>query len=134
MLSPETQAAIPAFLAKKRAQWERVKDAIHGLQFAQSGEGGGPQFVLACSTHDGAFYESLVIGQLPQVVLEPYGSPRNPRYRPAPESRKPLDKRAVDLSDDQIDQILALWDKAQSAFSLDFVASVWGPDGKWHAK
>jgi hypothetical protein len=133
MFSPDTAAKIPEHNARKLAQWERIKDTVHGLQLARSGEA-GTEFVLTCSTHDGAFYESTVFGALPQVVLEPYGSARNPRYRDVPEARKPIDKRAIDLTDDQIDQVLALWEKKQSAFSLDFVTSVWGPDGKRHVK
>jgi len=133
MFSPETIALIPDFKARKLAQWERVKDKVHGLQLAQSGEA-GTEFMLTCSTHDGTFYESIVFGALPQIVLEPYGSPRNPRYRDVPEAKKPLDKRGVDLSDAQLDTILALWEKGQSAFALDFVASVWGPGGKRHIK
>ena len=133
MFSPETAALIPAHKAKKTAQWERAKDRIPGLQLAQSGEA-GTEFVITCSTHDGAFYESIVFGALPQIVLRASGPRRNPTYRDVPDAEKPLDKRAVDLSDAQIDQVLALWEKKQSAFSLDFVTSVWGPDGKRHVK
>ena len=133
MFSPETSAKIPAHKAKKLAQWERVKDRVHGLQLAQSGEA-GTEFTITCSTHDGAFYESLVFGALPQIVLRPSGPRRNPIFRDAPEDQKPLDKRPVDLTDAQIDQILSLWDKRQSAFALDFVLRVWGPDGKLHVK
>lgn len=133
MFSVETTALIPAFKARKLAQWERVKDTLAGLQLAQAGEG-GCEFMLTCSPHDGQFYESVVFGALPQIVLEPYGSPARPKYRDAPEAKKPIDKRGVDLSDDQIDTILALWGKGQSSFALDFVASVWGPGGKRHVK
>lgn len=133
MFSPATAALIPDWKARKLAQWERVKDQLSGLQLAQSGES-GTEFMLTRSTHDGSFYEGLVFGQLPQVLLEAYGSPQRPRYRDVPEAKKPIDKRPIDLTDDQIDQVLALWDKQQSAFSLDFVVSVWGPGGKRHDK
>ena len=131
MFSPEVQASIPTFKAKKQAQWERVKDQIHGLQHAVTGE---TEFSLTCSTHDGAFYESIIYGQLPQVHLEAYGNPNRPKYRDVPEAKKPFEKRAIDLSDAQIDLVLALWDKQQSAFALDFIAAVWGPGGKRHLK
>ena len=55
-------------------------------------------------------------------------------FRDVPDAEKPIDKRAIDLSDAQIDQVLFLWDKRQSAFALDFVERVWGPDGKLHVK
>ena len=106
---------------------------MHGLQLAQSGEA-GTQLMITCSTHDGAFYESIIFGQLPQIVLEPYGSSKAPKYRPVAEDKKPLDKRGIDLSDGQIDLILALWEKKGSAFALEFVTAVWGPDGKRHVK
>ena len=133
MFSPETSAKIPEHRARKLAQWERIKDKVPGLQLAQAGEA-GTEFTLTCSAHDGSFYESIVYGALPQIVLRASGPRRNPTYRDVPDAEKPLDKRPVDLSDAQIDQVLALWEKKQSAFSLDFVASVWGPDGKRHVK
>ena len=133
MFSDDTKAKIPAHRTKKLAQWERVKDTVPGLQMAQAGEA-GTEFTLTCSAHDGSFYESIVFGALPQIVLRATGPRKFPVYKDVPEAEKPLDKRGVDLSDDQIDAILALWEKKQSAFSLDFVASVWGPDGKRHTK
>lgn len=133
MFAPDTQAKIPEHVVRKLAQWEKIKDKIPCLQMARSGEA-GTEFTLICSAHDGSFYESIMFGALPQIVLEAVGPTRAPRYRPVPENKKPIDKRAVDLSDDEIDQVLALWEKKQSAFSLDFVGSVWGPDGKRHVK
>ena len=133
MFSPETQAKIPEHRTRKLAQWERVKDKVSGLQLAQAGEA-GTEFTLTCSAHDGSFYESVVFGALPQIVLRATGPRKFPTYKDVAEAEKPLAKRAVDLSDDQIGQVLALWEKKQSAFSLDFVSSVWGPDGKQHTK
>ena len=120
MFSPEILTLIPQWKIKKQSQWERIKGALHGLQLVTSGEQ-GTQFALVCSPHDESFYESVVFGQLPQIVLVAYGSRLNPRYRNAKEEEKPLEKRAIDLSDDQIDAILAKWANAESALSLPFV-------------
>jgi hypothetical protein len=118
--SPETKALVPAWKARKKAQWERVAGSIHGLQLATSGEA-GTHYMLTCSFHDDSFYESIVFGQLPEVVLEAYGSPLNPMYRDMDELKKPLDKRLIDLADDQIDQVLARWKEGQSAHDLPFL-------------
>jgi hypothetical protein len=133
MLSPAVQAEVPAFKAKKQAQWERVKDSLHGLQLAVSGEV-GTHFVLTCSPHDDSFYESIVFGQLPSVVLEMYGSPLNPMYRDIEEAKKPFEAGRIDLTDDQVDAVITAWRAGQSALSLPFIAAVYGIDGQKRVK
>ncbi len=129
MFKPEVEAIIPDWKAKKQAQWETVKDALPGLQLAVSGPR-GTQYMLTCSAHDGSFYESIVFGQLPQIVLEEYGSKFNRRYREVPDDRAPIDARAIDLSDQQIADVIARWAAVASAADLPFVPYVVGADGK----
>lgn len=100
-----------------------------GLQLMTAGDR-GTHYTLVCSALDDSFYESVVFGQFPQVVLEEYGSRLNRRYRDVPEDKKPLDKRAIDLSDDQHAQIIAAWRASTSAISLPFVTAVGTVDGK----
>ena len=129
------------FSARKLAQWERIQgrtaqdhpDHVEGIQFARAGEQ-RTQFMLTCSTHDGVFYESVVFGQFPHRVREAYGSKQKPRYREADDAKKPVDKRGIDLSDAEIDQVLARWAQRKSCFDLDFVAAVWGPGNTRHVK
>lgn len=129
MFAPEVEAIIPDWKAKKHAQWEAVMDAMPGLQLATSGLA-GTQYMLTCSAHDGSFYESIVFGQLPTIVLEEYGSKFNRRYRDTAEDQKPIDARAIDLSDEQIAAVLAHWAAGKTAAGLPFVAYVVGADGK----
>ena len=129
MFSPDVEAIIPAWKEKKDAQWAAIKDAMPGLQLMTAGDR-GTHYTLVCSALDDSFYEAVVFGQLPQVVLEEYGSRLNRRYRDVPEDKKPLDKRAIDLSDDQIAQIIAAWRAGASAMSLPFVMAVGTVDGK----
>jgi hypothetical protein len=124
MLAPEVRAEIPAFTAKKAAQWERVKDALPGLQLAITGEGGN-QAMLTYSPHDESFYESIIFGQLPHLWLEEYGSSLNPMYRDADDTKKPFSHQRADMTDAQIDAVIALWRTKQSALSLDFVPYVY---------
>jgi hypothetical protein len=129
MFAPEVEAIIPDWTAKKQAQWDAVKDALPGLQLVVSGLA-GTQYMLTCSALDGSFYESIVFGQLPQIVLEEYGSKFNRRYRDMPEDKKSIDARAIDLSDEQIATVLAHWAERKSAVGLPFIAYVVGADGK----
>lgn len=129
MFKPEVEAIIPDWKAKKDAQWSSVRDAMTGLQLMTAGDR-GTHYTLVCSALDDSFYEAVVFGQLPQVVLEEYGSRLNRRYRDIPEDKKPLDKRAIDLSDDQLAQIIATWRAGNSAISLPFVMAVGTIDGK----
>lgn len=129
MFSPEIEAIIPDWKTKKQAQWDAVKDTLSGLQLAVSGLD-GTQYMLTCSAHDGSFYESVIFGQLPQIVLEEYGSKFNRRYRDTAEDQKPIDARAIDLSDEQIAAVLAHWAVGKTAAGLPFIAYVVGADGK----
>ena len=127
MFAPETFAQVPAFKARKLAQWQRLSGVMPGLQLVQSGEM-GTQFMLTISTDD--IYESLIFGQLPHVMMETTGAGRNIKRRPMPEARKPLDRRAIDLTDGELDQIIAAWREKQSALDLPFVLSVWDRAGQ----
>ena len=115
MLSDDTKAEISSWNARKLAQWELVAPkavdgkvvGLEGLQLARFGEAKS-SFMLTYSTAD--FYESVVIGQLPQV----HNVPKNPKrpaikasdWRPASEAEKPRTKRRIDLSDREIETVL----------------------------
>lgn len=129
MFTPETDAAIPAWKEAKDAQWATVQAAMPGLQLMVSGQK-GTQYTIVCSPHDGSFYEAVVIGQLPQIVLEQYGSRLNPRMRDMADAKKPYDKKPIDLTDNQVAQIIATWKEGRSALTLPFVEAVSGADGK----
>ena len=116
-------ASLSAFKARKAAQWNRIAGSIPGLQLVISGEQ-ATQFMLVCSQE--SFYEGVIIGQLPHVVMERAGH----SHRPVPEARKPLERRDIDLSDEHIDQISAHWRDQRSALSLAFVAAVFGANGR----
>lgn len=133
MFSDDVLAIIPEWKAKKQAQWEVVKDALPGLQIAVSGNR-GTQFMLTVSTHDGSFYESVVFGQLPQIVLEEYGSKFNRRLRDMAEDKKPIDAKAIDLSDHELALVIDRWRKRMSARDLPFVRYVVGPNGQRQTK
>lgn len=132
MLDSETAGLIPAWNDKKLAQWERIREALPGLQLARAQEGRA-QFMLTCSAHDGSFYESIVFGQLPQVVKVPVKLKPN-AFRLAKDIEKPRNKRSIDLSDAQLDAVISSWIAGQSALELEFVGSVWGSDGKERVK
>ena len=125
MLSPETEASIPDWVDRKDAQWERISGIMPGLQLVRSR--GRTQYMLACST-DG-FYEGLLIGQLPEEHYVMTGSSLNPRRRAAEIHEKPHDRREIDLTDDQIDQILQRWAQGATALNLPFVDRVWNREG-----
>ena len=109
----------------RQGRWAR-RTAARPLREAKS------SFMLTYSTAD--FYESVVIGQLPQV----HNVPKNPKrpaikasdWRPASEAEKPRTKRRIDLSDREIETVLGVWKKRVSALTLPFVESVWRQDGK----
>ncbi len=131
MLADDTKAEISAWNTRKLAQWEWIVPGLEGLQLARCGEAKS-SFMLTYSTPD--FYESVLIGQLPQV----HNLPKNPKrpaikasdWRPATEPEKPRAKRRIDLSDREIDSVLGVWRKGVSALTLPFVESVWRQDGK----
>lgn len=133
MLSPETAATVPVWKAMKDAQWAAIRDAMPGLQLMVSGER-GTQYTLVCSPHDESFYEAVIFGQLPQVLLESYGSKHNPRTRDMADEKKPYLYRRIDLGPDHLAQIIACWRDGKSALTLPFVEAVSGADGKFRAR
>jgi hypothetical protein len=135
-LSPDHARQLPLWKARKDAQWDRIAGTMPGLQLVTTREGGN-QYMLVC--HRPAdeergvpeFYEGVVIGQLPLVVIERTRLPGGRTGRKAmAEHKKPIHKRGIDLSDEEIDQVLACWRVGRSALSLPFIAQVQGRDGK----
>jgi len=118
--SPETRAEYPEFIKRKAAQWARITEAIPGLQAARTGD----QFMLTYSPHDESTYESVIFGQLPQVVQEAYGSRLNPMYRDVANDKKSFEDKRIDLSDAELDQVVAQWKAGKSALELPFVEAV----------
>lgn len=129
MLAAEIESIVPAWKEMKDRQWAAFKNAMPGLQLMVSGPK-ATQYTLVCSAHDETFYEAIVFGQLPQVVLESHGSRLNPRIRDMAEDKKPYDKKSIDLYDDQIEQVINAWKNGRSALTLPFVEAVRGADGK----
>lgn len=127
MLEPATIPTLPDWKARKDTQWNRISGTMSGLQLIRSRQS-RTQYMLVCSTD--AFYEGVVIGQLPEQVIKVYGSALNPRQRWATEDEKPPEKRGIDLSDGEIDQVLARWAKGATAATLPFVGAVWDRSGK----
>lgn len=120
--SPAVKAELPTFYKKKVGQWERVKGALPGLQLAMTA---GHETMLTYSPHDESFYEGVIIGQLPKIFIEEYGSKLNPQYRDIAEEKKPHTHQRVDFTDDQVDQIIAQWRAGKSALELPFVEAVY---------
>ena len=122
MLDPISDQDLAAFKARKLAQWERMASGQTGLQMIQSGER-ATQFSMA--TEIGGVHEAVVFGQLPHVVTKRIGSLKNPVLQPALDHEKPHDKRAIDLSDDDIGAVLSAWCDGRSARGLPNVPSVY---------
>lgn len=97
-----------------------------GAQIIQAGEQ-ATQFTMA--TEIDGVHEGVVFGQWPHLVMRTGGSPRNPVRRPALDAEKPVEKRAIDMTDDQIRGVLAAWAAGQSAVGLPGVVAVYR-DGK----
>jgi hypothetical protein len=148
-LTPEAIKRLAVWNRTKEAQYKRISQAMPGLQlvrtgmFVRTGMMRGKHystFMLVCSQtlgpdldHDGApgFYEGVIIGRSEHAVPDhKRGLARQPITVPLPEAKKPLNKRAVDLSDAQIDQIIAGWREGRSALDLPFVLAVYGQDGQ----
>lgn len=125
MLEESNRSAVMAFIARKHDQWDRISASMPGLQLIQSGELGS-QIMMVCSVE--GFYEGVVIGQLPHIHIEVAGSPKNPVRRPAPNERKPVEKRGIDLDDAEIDAVLACWKAKRSA--LGVVPQIYDGNGK----
>lgn len=133
MHEPETVAFIPAWNAKKLAQWARaLASGVTGLQLVRHGQGQS-HFMLVRSTDD--FYEGIVLGQLPQRQMI-FGKDDNgePALKPVPEKKKSPQRRSIDLSDGELDQVLARWARDESAFDLPFITAVHLRDGNEQRK
>jgi len=116
MFDADTKATIPGWNARKLEQWERISSTQPGLQLVRHGEGLST-FTLVCS-RDG-FYDTVIIGQLPSIqmhrVREKADGGIVRALRPVVDRLKSPDKRTIDLSDVQIDAILAQWAKGKRA-------------------
>ncbi len=126
MLTADAQADLAKWNAAKLAQWEALASAMPGLQLVRYGPARST-FMLICSRAD--FYEGVVIGQLPQRVPVAGIAARRRRPVDSANDQKPIDARAIDLTDDQVNAILALWENGRSALPLFFVSGVCGRDG-----
>lgn len=119
MLTPDARAQLPLWKSRKAAQWERIAGTLPGLQLVKYGEAGS-SYMLTYSRDE--FYESILIGRLPQQVRRPARGPR-----PA---ETVITETLIDLTDEQIDAVLARWQRKRSAVDLDFIEAVWDRDGK----
>lgn len=140
---PEVESFAPEEIVSEDGEVQVVEapppivHGIRGLQLARHGEGKST-FMLTMSR--GNFYESILFGQLPQihrVPKNPSASARRDRpehWREATEDEKPRDKKRIDLTDEQIDAVLAVWVKGITALTLAFVESVWRADGKEYVR
>ena len=131
MHTPETVALIPDWNARKLAQFQRATAEFPNLQLVRHGQGQS-HFMLVHSTED--FYEGVVIGQLPQVQLQLVGPPGRQEKKHVPEKKKDPSRRSIDLSDEQIDQVLERWAGGDTALDLPFVECVWDRQGQEQRK
>jgi len=84
----------------------------------QSGER-GTQFVIT-----GPNGERVVYGQWPRVVLKTIGAGPNRQTVAVPNDRKPVHSRGIDLSDADLDVLLATWRANGSAKDLAFATVI----------
>lgn len=126
MLAPAEKAKIPQFRNSMKKKWDRIASQLGGLTLVKTGEGQS-SWMMVHSTS--TFYEGVIIGQLGQVMIRPVGINRRAQRVEVPNDKKPLHKRDVEYTDDQIDQIIGMWSLGRSALELPFVAGVWGRDG-----
>lgn len=127
MLEEIDREKIAAFVARKIDQCERVQSRTPGIQIIVSGEMRS-QIMLVTSTD--AMYEGVVVGQLPHVVVERTTGGKNVGRRFAPEHKKPFEARAIDLTDEQVDAIVAAWVSGRSALTVPAVTHVYDKHGK----
>lgn len=115
------------WITVKRAQWDRVAGHHPGLQLIRYGHK-GTVFMITKSMP--GFYEGVVFGQIPDTMkIEIRKGPR--RYtRPAREDEKPVERRAVDLDDAELQGVLDAWAIGKSALTLPFVPYIYDRDGK----
>ena len=121
----------------KAAQFERIKDAMPGLQLVRRRKTGTTTLVYhrPATETEAEFYESVLIGRLPRVMHKVVGGPARQAVRvELAEHEKPLNRRAVDLTDQHIDRIIARWKAGKSALDLPYVLAVWGRDAKMQTK
>jgi hypothetical protein len=130
MLIEEDAATIAAFKAAKREQGTRALHELGGGSLICAGQS-GTQIMLRFE-RDG-FAEGVVIGQMAQVHLVASGSRVNPILRDAPNDKKPIEKRAVDLTDAQVDAVIGRWLDGRSAADLPFITHVYDASGKLQA-
>lgn len=91
-----------------------------GAQIIQAGEQ-GTQFTMA--TEIDGVHEAVIFGQWPHLVMKTGGSPKNPVKRTALDAEKPIEKRSIDMTDEQIRAVLAAWNAGQSAKGLPGVVA-----------
>ncbi len=115
------------WITVKKAQWDRVAGHQPGLQLIRYGSN-GTVFMITKSMPE--FYEGVVFGQIPDAMKsEIRKGPR--RYtRPAREDEKPVERRAVDLSDAELQGVVDAWAKGKSALTLPFVPYIYDRNGK----
>lgn len=144
MLLDAAKPQVFSYNAKKQAQWDRMIDAGHvnpaiGIHLHLAREGIGlTKWMMTWSSDP--FYEGIMFGQLPESyriatgIVRLVKGERQMEFREATEAEKPLYYRGLDLTNDQIDAVLALWKQNQSALGLRFVDCVLKADGIWHTK
>lgn len=120
-LEAETSETVASFVQRKRKQWETLA-APHGVQMVRSGEGGTQ---IAIGLNLGDVHESVVIGQWPMVVMKNVGSPRNPVRRLALEHEKPIERRRIDMTDEEINGVVSRWSAGQSAAGMPGVVLIY---------
>ena len=126
-LTPQAELDLPAFIARKRAQWESFSSAMPGLQMVEDANG------LRFTVLYGPLEEGVIFGQ-------PEAEMKDVNARAVVNDRKPLfDKygrgcRGIDLTDDQLSAVLRKWRDGSSALDLPFVPAVHTPKGWRHKK
>lgn len=119
--------ALEDWIAIKTAQFDRIALTHPGLQLIRYGHKGST-FMVVKSTPQ--FYEGVDFGKIPDtMIVEIRKGPR--RYtRPAREDEKPVERRAVDLADGELQGVLDAWEKGKSALTLPFVPYIYDWNGK----
>lgn len=125
-LTPEAIEDSIDFQHRKKAQWETFCVEIPGLQLIRTNN--NSSWMLVCSQGD--FYEGVIIGQLEQSMGEMKGPARARVRRELPNAKKPIEKRGIDMTDEEISKVIKRWKSGKSAAGLKFVPCVWGRDGQ----
>lgn len=127
MLTDESLTQLTAFKIRKTAQGAAAMAYAAGVSMVVSGEQGS-QIVISIANDQIA--EAVIIGQLPHIHLKSTGSPKNPVRRDAPNDQKPVEKRAIDLTDDQVRAVLDTWAAGRSALEHDFIVAIYDSHGR----